>query len=100
ADEPVLGLRRLEPDVGDVDGARVEAAGRDGEPDLAAVEGDGGGRADGDPRRLAGGRVHARGEVDREDGDAGRVHRLDQRRGVRSGRAREARAEERVDDDV
>ena len=71
-DEAVLGLRRLEADVGDGDLAGVEAARRDGEADLGAVHRDGDVGAHGRAGDLAGRRVHARRDVDRDDRDAGR----------------------------
>ena len=49
---------------------------------------------------LTRGGIHARGEVDRDDGNACGVDPLDQRRRIRPGRAVKAGPEERVDEDV
>ena len=70
ADEPMLGLGGLEPDVGDLDLAGVEASGRDDEPHLAAVERDRRGSVDRRAGDLAGRRVDARGQVDASTGAA------------------------------
>ena len=65
-DEPVLGLRRLEADVRDGDLAGVEATRRDREADLRAVHRHGDVGVHRRARDLAGRRVHAGRDVDRE----------------------------------
>ncbi len=96
----MLGLQRLEPDVRDGDLARVEETGRDGEPELAAVEGHGQRGADGAGRDLSGGRIDSGWDVDGDDRRSGGVDPLDRRRRFLARLAVEAGAEERVDDHV
>ena len=86
--------------VGHHDLTGVEEAGRDGEPDLRPVEGDGERRAYGHARDLARRGVDARGEVHGDDGGTGGVHPLDQRRRLGPGLPGEAGAEEGIDDHV
>ena len=99
-DETGLGAGGLEADVGDVHLAGVEPPRRDGEPELAAVEGDGGVGDDRGSGGFARRRTDAGGHVNREHRRGGRVDPFDQRRGIRPRRAGEAGAEQRVDDHV
>ena len=96
----MLGFSVFEPDGDDLDLAGVEAARRDQEADLGAVKGDGQVGVDRRARDLAGGGVHPRRDIDRDDGHAGGVDLLDLTRRLRPGLALEAGAEEGVDDDV
>ena len=93
-------LAELEADVDDVHGAGVEPPGRDDEADLAPVERDGLVGADRRARDLAGRRVDAGRQVDREHVRAGAPDPLDQRSRLGARLAREAGAEERIDDHV
>ena len=96
----MLGLGGLEADVRDDDVTGVEEARRDREPELAAVEGHRQRRAHGAGSDLAGGRIDARRDVDRDDRRAGGVDPLDRRRRLLPRLAVETRAEERVDDQI
>ena len=96
----MLRLRGLEPDVRDDDLARLETAGRDREADLPAVHRHRHVRTDGRALDLARVGVHARGQVDRDDRDAARVHRLDQLGGLAPRLAAEAGPEQPVDENV
>ena len=98
--EPVLGLRGLEPDVRDHDLTGVEETGRDCEPELAAVEGDGQRRPNRGAADLSRGRVDTRGDVDGDDRRTGCVDPLDRRGRLLTRLAVESRPEERVDDHV
>ena len=93
-------LTMLEPDVGDDHLPRVEAAGGDLEPDLAAVHGHGHVRPDRGAGDLARVGVDARWQVDRDDRDAGSVDLLYELRGLGPRLAAESGAEQRVDQDV
>ena len=99
-DEPMLGLRRLEADVGHRHLAGVEASRRDREADLGAVHRH---RHVGVHRRardLPGGRVHARRDVDGQHRNTGRVDLLDELRRLLPRSAFQPGAEESVDHDV
>ena len=98
--EGVLVRRRREPDRRHLHGARVEAAGRDREPDLRGAKGDGDRGANGRARHLAAGGVHAGGHVDRDDRLSARVDALDHPRRVLAWRLAEADPEQSVHDHV
>ena len=99
-DEGVLVLARPQSDRCDLHRAGVEPARGDREPDLRGPERDGRGRLDCDSRHLARGRVDAGGDVDRDDGAAGRVDQLDHPSRVLTGGIVQSDAEERVDEHV
>ena len=96
----MLGLRRLEADVGDRHLARMEATRRDHEADLRAVHRHGDVGVHGHARDLPRGSVRAGRDVDREHGDAGCVDLLDDARRFLARRSLQPGAEERVDHDV
>ena len=96
----MLGRELREADVRNDHLAGVEPSRRDGEPDLAAMEGDGEIRVDDRARDHPGGGIDARGEVDCDDLRVRRVDPPDELRGLRARLAAKSRAEERVDDDV
>ena len=94
------GRRGVEPDVGDDDLPRVEAARRHDEPELRPVERDGEVGLHGGSGHLPRRGVDPGGEVDRDHGRAARVDPLDRRGRLGTRRAAEPRAEEGVDHDV
>src|SRR5205809_4212194 len=96
----MLGFRRLEPDLRDLELAGVEPTRSDDEPDLPAVHRHGHIRANCSAGNLSGRCVDTGGDVDRNDGNAGAVDALDQRGRIGARPTAEARAEQRIDDDV
>ena len=90
----------LEPDVGDLDLARVEAARRHRQADFLALEGDRRCCLDANRGDLACRRIHAGGHVNRHHRHAGAADRLDRPCRFLARLAVEAGAEDRVDDDV
>ena len=78
----------------------MQPAGGDREPDLGRAERDCRRRAHSGARHLAGGRVHAGRDVDRDHRPAGSVDQLDHACRVLARRAREPDAEQRVDDHI
>ena len=93
-----LGL--FEPDVGNLDPARVQAPRRDRQSDLFTVERDGRRRLDAEPGDLAGRRVDPGRDVDGDHRHAGAPDGLDRARCLCARLAVEAGAEDSVDDDV
>ena len=90
----------LEPDRGNVHRAGMEAAWRNGQPDLRGRETHGHRRVHRSAGNLPRRRIDAGGNVDRDDPCARRVDPLDHARNVFSGRLVQADPEQRVDDHV
>ena len=98
--EAMLRIRLFEPDVRDLDLARMEAARSDDEPDLAAVHGHGELGANGGTGNLSAGRIHPEGISTATTGTPARVDALDQRCRVAARFAVESSPEQRIDDNV